>query len=227
MYRWLFFDADGTLFDYEAAEAKALEGTFRELGMEYHPEYRLIYRKYNQWVWEEYEHGRISAEDLRLRRFDLLFDTIGISADSAVFSQHYLPNLAHGSDLIPGVMALIKRLHGRFHLAVITNGLKQVQYQRLRDSGLDAWLDAIIVSEEIGSSKPAQAYFDAAFRLTGYPDRKEVLIIGDSLSSDIRGGLNYGVDTCWYNPEKKDRQDDCLPVYEIHSWDELEPILGL
>jgi 2-haloacid dehalogenase len=204
-YQWLLFDADGTLFNYDLAEEKALAGTFRDLGLRFEPQWGDVYRRVNRQVWIDFEMKRITAVELRTRRFELLFESIRLTADAARFSARYLQNLACASDLIDGAEETLRELHGRFHLAVITNGLQDVQRPRLANSPIGGLFDLVAISEEIGAVKPDPGFFEHVFVRMGNPPRKSVLVIGDSLTSDIQGGINYGLDTCWYNPA-------CLPV---------------
>jgi 2-haloacid dehalogenase len=223
-YRWLLFDADDTLFDYPKAEAKALRWTFEQFGLCYQSDYLPIYHKYNQQVWREFEMGQVTTLELRTKRFGLLFTEIGVSADPKLFSPLYLKNLARGSDLFEGVTETLQTLSKYHHIGLVTNGLADVQRPRLESSSIYALIEKVFISEEIGVAKPDPAYFDIVFQAIGNPDKSEVLIIGDSLTSDMRGGLQYGIDTCWYNPARKTTD---LPVtYQIQNLHELIPMLG-
>ena len=220
-YTWLLLDADGTLFDFDQAEATALADTFAELRLALTPEHAALYRRFNQQVWREFEQGLTTAAALRTRRFALLFETIGIATDLDHFSDRYLHHLANQPQLIDGALDVVAELHQRCRLAIITNGLQAVQRPRLTRSALHAYIDALIVSEEVGAAKPGQMIFDAAFERMGQPGKAEVMIVGDSLSSDIRGGYDYGIDTCWYNPGAKPLEGLARPTYEIRRLTEL------
>jgi 2-haloacid dehalogenase len=224
-YSWLLFDADDTLFDFPRAEANALEWTLDELGIPSSPDYFEIYARCNLAVWKEFERGLVTSTELRTKRFHLFFDEVGITADPETVSPLYLRNLALGTDLLPGAEEVICFLRPRFHLGLVTNGLADVQRPRLSRSALADCFEGVFISEEIGAAKPARAYFDAVFRAIGEPPKNEVLIIGDSLSSDMRGGIDYGIDACWYNPAN---QSTDLPVtFQIATLTELPSKLGL
>jgi 2-haloacid dehalogenase len=210
-YTWLLFDADGTLFDYDRAEATALLRTFRELGCSYEARYAEVYRQINGEIWREFEQGKISQHRLRTRRFELLFEDIGVHCDAKVFSTRYLLHLAEGTDLIEGAEEVVRRLHGKAGLVLITNGIADVQRPRFASSGLRDYFADIVISEEVGASKPDPRIFDSAFQAMGWPKKEEVLIVGDSLTSDVKGGNNYGIDACWFNP----RQDPCAVDVKI------------
>ena len=222
-YTWLLFDADDTLFDYPLAEGKALRSTFEHFGQVYRSEYLRIYQIFNRQVWAEFERGATTALELRLKRFRLLFDEIGISLNLQDFSQRYLENLAHTSDLFPGTAELLQTLTGRYHIALVTNGLKEVQRLRLENSAIRPFIEKIFISEEIGVAKPAAGFFEAVFQEIGLPLKNQVLIIGDSVTSDMQGGINYGIDTCWFNPAGK---TTALPLtYIIRTLGQLLEIL--
>ena len=224
-YKWLLFDADDTLFDYGKAEAGALRMTFEQLGVRFDPAYLPVYQRINRQIWQDFEQGKISAEALRTRRFELLFEAIGVSIDAERFSAAYLPNLATQSALTEGALEVVRALHGKYRLAIITNGLRDVQRPRLAQSAIRDYIADIVISEEVGAVKPEGAIFDAAFQRMGQPGKGEVLLIGDSLTSDIAGGSAYGIDTCWFNPEGKARRDGLVITFEIRRLTELLEIL--
>lgn len=222
-YSWLLFDADDTLFDYPLAEGKALHSAFEHFGQVYRSEYLRIYQIFNRQVWAEFERGETTAPELRLKRFRLLFNEIDIPLDPADFSQRYLENLAHASDLFPGTTDVLEALSGRYHIALVTNGLKEVQHSRLERSAIRPFIEKIFISEELGAAKPHTGFFEAVFQAIGQPAKKEVLIIGDSLTSDIQGGIAYGIDTCWFNPAG--RATDYPVTYTIKTLGQLLEIL--
>jgi 2-haloacid dehalogenase len=225
-YKWLMFDADGTLFDYDKAEENALQLTFAQLGHNFTPEYIGAYREINHQIWLEFEQGKIDQITLRARRFELLFDTINIQADAQNFSAQYLLNLATRTDLMAGAEELVRALATKCNLAIITNGLADVQRPRFKQSSIYGYFAAIIISEEVGAAKPTSQIFDVAFAKMEYPAKNEVLIIGDSLTSDIQGGTDYGIDTCWFNPNGK-TNGRLACTYEIAQLNQLLPLLKI
>ena len=224
-YKWLLFDADGTLFDYDQAEQSALQRTFEFARLHYEPTYREIYRRINHQLWLEFEQGIVSAESLRSKRFELLFAAIGIELDAQLFSDQYLRHLANASELMEGAFDIVQALREHYQLALITNGLKDVQRPRLARSALKDCFGAIVVSDEVGAAKPDPAIFEIAFTQMGNPARDQVLLIGDSLTSDIQGGNNYGIDTCWFNPAHAPRPANVTITYEIHHLGDLRILL--
>jgi 2-haloacid dehalogenase len=224
-YKWLLFDADGTLFDFDKVEEMALRNTFEAVGHACDARCAQIYRQIDQDIWRDFENGKISQERLRTRRFELLFQTIRIECDPSEFSKRYLAYLALGTDLIDGADDLVKELYGQVGLLLITNGLADVQRPRFARSTVMPYFSDVVISEEVGAAKPDPKIFDVAFAKMGFPDREDVLMVGDSLTSDIRGGNRYGIDTCWFNPEGKQREDGVEIQYEISALWQLLPLL--
>ncbi len=225
-YELVVFDADGTLWDYPRAEAVAIEQAFLAHGFEFRAgEHLEQYRRINSAVWADFELGRIAAADLSLRRFDILFRELGFSGDPSAFSESYLEHLGRGAYLIDGAAEIVERLAGRTKLALLTNGLSRVQRARLSRTAFASWFDPVVISEEVGCRKPEPAIFEGLF--AGFPGIafERSLMVGDSLSSDIRGGNGVGMDTCWFNPERK-RGDPAVPAtWEISHLSELEDIV--
>jgi 2-haloacid dehalogenase len=199
-YKWILFDADNTLFDYDAAELGALNSTFEELGRPLLPDNITTYRHINHQNWQAFERGEITQVILRTRRFEQFMAALSIKEEPLPVTQRYLHHLGNRTDLIPGAQELIEALDGRVGLMIITNGFKDVQRSRMAQSEIGRYFHDIVISEEVGSAKPDGRIFDVAFERMGRPPKSQVLIVGDSLTSDIQGGLDYGIDTCWFNP---------------------------
>jgi YjjG family noncanonical pyrimidine nucleotidase len=226
-YKWLLFDADGTLFDYDKAEGKALQRTLEAFGIEFEPSHAETYRRLNSGIWRQFEQGVISQERLRTRRFELLFEALQVDCDPEAFSSRYLRNLAAGSELIDGAEEVVRALHAQVGLLIITNGLADVQRPRFARSTIGDCFADIVISEEVGAAKPHKKIFDIAFEKMDSPRKKDVLIIGDSLSSDIQGGNNYGIDSCWFNARRRPRDGDVEIQHEIKDLRELLDLVGL
>jgi 2-haloacid dehalogenase len=223
-YKWLLFDLDGTLFDYDRAEQNALRRAFEQMGVPYQESYLPIYHEINHRLWLDFEKGAIDQAKLRLQRFELLFEAIDARCDLPALSANYLIHLANSGFLMADAEDTVKTLHGQVDLAAITNGLTDVQGPRLARSSLGGYFKAVIISEEVGSAKPSPEIFDTAFARMGHPARGEVLIVGDSLTSDIQGGHDYGIDTCWFNPSGM-AHDGVPSTFEIRRLAELIQIV--
>jgi 2-haloacid dehalogenase len=224
-YPWLLFDADGTLFDYDGAEGTALERTLDRYGYALRPATRALYRGINAALWQELEAGTVEATTLRVLRFERLFAALGLPvAEGREAGEYYLVQLADEGRLLAGAEAIVRSLASRARMALVTNGLADVQRRRLGDSPIAGLFETITISDELGIAKPDRRIIDHTLRLMGDPPRESVLIIGDSLSSDIQGGINAGIDTCWLAPNGEAPPDTPRPTYTIRN---LEEVLAL
>lgn len=226
-YTWLLFDADGTLFAYEGAEEEALKNVFAHYHLPFNEEIAALYKRINQDMWDRLEQQTITLLQLRWQRFADLFTALGIDEDAEKFSETYLDYLGQSAYLIPGTLEFLEQLQGKFNMAIITNGITDVQLSRIKISGLDRYFPYIFTSEEIGVFKPASGFFDAVFEGIGNPPKEKALVIGDSLSSDIAGGVGYGLDTCWYNPRGEQDKNGYPITYEIRELSDLLAILKI
>jgi len=223
-YDWIFFDADGTLFDYNAGEAAALSGTFEACGLPFSPEIGALYREINAGIWREFELGEIAQTELKTGRFNRLFASLGVTADAEEFSRRYLTLLGRQTALVDDAEDVVAKLAGSVGLLLITNGLTTVQRPRFAASSIGCFFPEVVISEELGIAKPDPAIFDHAFGRIGRPAKDRVLMVGDNLGSDILGGANYGIDTCWFNPAGLENGHEVEPTYEIKA---LSEILGI
>jgi YjjG family noncanonical pyrimidine nucleotidase len=222
-YTWLWFDADGTLFDFDQAEGIALEQAFQSLDAPFDGECLAAYRRINQQLWQALERRTITSDVLPVRRFELLLEALQLPCSPAQLSAAYLEQLALRAELVDGALEVLHALRDRYRFAIVTNGLQAVQRSRLDRSPIREYIAELIISEEVGAAKPRPDFFEAAFARLGYPDKSEVLLIGDSLTSDMQGGVGYGLATCWYNPSGDPRPDDLPITHEItHLRDLLE-----
>lgn len=226
-YDFCLFDADDTLLDFKAEQLIAFRATFRQYGYPYHEQEMLrVYNQINHRLWAAFEKGEIRKQDIIDRRFQELFDHFGINGDSRPFSVSYQDNLGLlGGIAEPGAMELIRALAGRTRLFVVTNGMKDTQEQRMRRSGLAPYFEEMFISDTLGVRKPEKGFFDIVFsRISGFEPQR-ALLIGDSLSSDMAGGENAGIDTCWYN-KLGERNTEAVPVtYEVKKLADILPIV--
>ena len=202
-YEALLFDIDGTLLDFSKAEAENIFDTLRASGIDPTSEMASAYSDINDSLWKLLEKGEIDRETLKYRRFELLFERYGITADAKKTSATYIALLEEKAYLYDGAIELCKYLSDRADAYIVTNGTLSVQESRLKKSGLLPYFKDVFISEKIGYAKPDPRFFEyAAERIPNFPKEKAV-IIGDSLSSDIAGGIAYGIDTVWYSPDNK------------------------
>lgn len=225
-YNVILFDADGTLFDYDKAEAHALEKAFKHFNFKYKEESELKnYKIINKEIWIDYENGKIDSKNLRTERFRRLFENFEEKIDFNEFSNIYLSLLAKGIFLIDGAEEVCRYLFEKYKIVILTNGIKDVQLSRIKNSSLNKYIHDIITSEETGYKKPDVGIFDYTFNRIEHFDKGTTLIIGDSLSSDIQGGINYKIDTCWYNPIDEENKSGLKPNYEIKDLRQLITLL--
>jgi 2-haloacid dehalogenase len=224
-YEFLLLDADGTLFDFLRCERAALRDALRLQGIDPTEEMIAKYSEINDNYWKMLERGEITKSELRTARFATFCDYYGFGADVARLSVDYTDALSTKGIMISGAPETCRALAARCKLYIVTNGIATVQHRRLSASPLFAFLKDVFISEELGAEKPHIAYFDAvAARIPGFA-REKALIVGDSLSSDIRGGVNAGIDTCWFNPAGKKAPADLPITHEIRALEELIPLV--
>jgi 2-haloacid dehalogenase len=217
---------DDTLLDFGAAERMALHLLFEEHAFPFTPETEAAYRRINHELWLSFERGAIPRDEVLHTRHSRLFKEFGREVDGAALDRTFSRHLEAGHQLVEGAYELIVSLQDDYHLYLVTNGVSRIQDKRLRGSGLHPLFKGIFVSEDTGYQKPMKPYFDHVFaRIPGF-SATEALIIGDSLTADIRGGHDAGLDTCWFNPRATPNGSGVAPTYEIRRLDELHRILG-
>ena len=221
----VLLDIDDTILDFHKAEAVALTRTLRELGIEPRPETLARYSEINRQQWELLEEGILTREQVLLRRYELLFEELGVSCSAAGARDRYESYLCLGHWFIPGAEEMLEALRGDYDLYIVSNGTRPVQAARIASAGIGRYFKGIFISEELGADKPSREFFRRCFAAAPEIDPARCLIVGDSLSSDIRGGRNAGILTCWFNPAGKPGREDISPDYTIAALTELPPLL--
>ena len=220
-YDLILFDADGTLFDYDKAEEYALENAFLSAQIpffqNYIPEYKII----NSALWLDFEKGLISPDKIRVERFERLFKKLNIKTDTKSFGDNYLKFFAEAGFLIDGAEKVVKTIAKQKKTAIITNGLSVVQRSRFSKAPIMSLFDDVIISEEVGCAKPNPKIFEITFDRLNHKDKSSAIIIGDSLTSDIQGGINFGIKTCWFNPKNLSNSSNVTPDIEIRNLEEI------
>lgn len=224
-YKYLLFDVDGTLLDFNKAEEQALINTFQKYNIVLTEQMNQRYEQINKQLWKDFENGLIDKKTIVYTRFVQLFQEFGIDEDGIAFEDDYQDALGEGYFLLPHARDILEKLYQKYPLYVVTNGVSKTQYSRLKGTRIDQYFQDIFVSEDIGYQKPTREYFDYCFKKMKNIDLDQTLIIGDSLSSDIQGGINVGIDTCWYNPHYIEEPQDMNITYIIHDLRELLDLL--
>lgn len=225
MIQTVWLDLDDTLLDFHKAEARALKETL--LKLEIVPEEATVarYSQINDAQWKLLEQGKLTRPEILIRRFSLLFEELGIVRDAELANTMYKGFLAQGHYFIDGAAALLKALAPQYALYLVSNGNAEVQDSRIQSAGIAKYFQAIFISQRVGFDKPAREFFMRCF--AQIPDfvPENAIIVGDSLTSDIQGGIRAGIRTCWFNPGKKPGRADIKADYEITQLCQLPPLL--
>lgn len=225
-YKWIFFDADDTLFDFKKSARHAMSETISHFKISPPDDYYATYKTINAEAWAAFERNEITAQELRFVRFDRFLKAIGEYRDPLEMNSYYLFRLSQTDFMIDGARILIEELLiKKYRLCLITNGLKEVQRPRIAKAGVEHYFEGIVVSDEIGVAKPHAGFFEHAFSETGKPDKEEVIVVGDSLNSDVQGGNNFGLDTCWFNPQGNENITQHKPTFEIKKLEQLKELV--
>ena len=225
MIEFLFIDMDDTILDFHTAERIALSKTFRSFGLEPTETVLQRYHVINKWYWEQLELGTMTRDQVINGRFETLFSEMGIDADASTVPGCYMQNLGQGHWFMPHAREAVEALSKKYRLFLASNGTTPVQKSRIASAGISRYFEQIFISQEVGYNKPAKEYFDICFsRISGF-DPQKAMIVGDSLTSDIRGGINAGIKTCWVNPNHSPGREDIRPDYEIEGLYQLEALL--
>lgn len=226
IYKFLLFDLDHTLLDFDAAEDVALSHLLKEEGVEDIQAYKDYYVPMNKTLWKDLELKKITKQELVNTRFAKLFAHFGIEKDGAYLAERYQFFLSKQGQIFPGVEDLLKKLiHQGFELYAATNGITFIQTGRLEQSGIAPFFKEIFISEQLHTQKPDAAFYEKIGARIPNFDKKYALMIGDSLSADIQGGNNAGIDTIWYNPHHLENKTLAKPTYEVDSYQALLEIL--
>ena len=222
----VFLDLDDTILDFHRAEDAAIRRTLHALHLPQSDAVAARYSAINAEQWRRLERGEITRDQVKTERFAMLFAELGVQRDTAKARDIYETFLSQGHYFIPGAPELLEALYGRYDLYLVSNGGGRVQSGRLDSAGIRRYFRGIFISEQMGVTKPSPAFFDACFAAIPDFDRVQAVIVGDSLTSDILGGLRSGLRTVWFNPEHKPPRPDIPADHEIHALAELPPLLA-
>ena len=224
-YDYILFDADNTLFDFDAAEAKALDAALLQFGYPCDDVTRPLYRAINHALWHRFNLGQISREKLLVERFAVFVRVMGREDDPVAFNRCYLDALSRNADLLPGAEELCRLLSERYTLAIVTNGNAMAQRGRFDRSPLKGLIPWLFISEEVGTQKPEPRFFQSVLDAMGISDRRRAVVVGDDPYSDILGGNRAGLDTIWYHPSATAAPEGISPTASVRSFDQLRALL--
>ena len=225
MYEYLFLDLDDTILDFHKAERIAIGRVMREFGVEPTEERLRRYHEINIWHWQQLELKKMTRDEVLEGRFAVFFEELGISVDKSAVARLYEHYLSQGHWFMPGAEEAVEALSKKYKLYLASNGTASVQKGRMTSANLYRFFEISFVSQEIGHNKPSKEYFEAAFAMIPNFDKSKCLMVGDSLTSDIQGGINAGLKTCWVNPNHLPCPEHIKPDYEIEHLYQLEALL--
>ena len=226
-YRVALFDLDYTLFDSAASEREALEKSFRTCGLGLEQEIFTKYQIINKDLWSKLEKGVVTLDTLRVKRFTELLKVIGMeeSVNSLHLADTYTYELGQCGGLLPGAKSLLEALSKELKLALVTNGVSQTQRSRIEKFDIAKYFQTVVISGEVNVAKPDRNIFAITLDKLGHKDLNSTIMIGDSLSSDIAGAENFGIDACWFNPGHIMNRTRTNPQYDVQSFDEIRNLL--
>jgi YjjG family noncanonical pyrimidine nucleotidase len=187
--------------------------------------FHLTYKLINDRIWTDFENGLIDVISLKTERFRKMGIELGFICDPKACSEQYMTFLSHKAYPLQGMYEILDKLKDKARLAIVSNGLAKVQYKRIELALLDRYFKDVFLSEELGASKPDKEYFEKVFLALDWKEHQKAIIIGDNLNSDIRGGQQFGITTCWANLFGKEHDGSVIPDYTIYHLDELEKVL--
>jgi len=224
-YQTVLFDADNTLFDFSRAEREAITLTMQAFLIAPDEARIALYSRMNDAFWKRLERGEISKSELRVARFAEFLTAMGVEADAEAMAQVYVEKLSLQAYPVSGAVELVKALASAHRLYIVTNGIASVQRRRFAASSFVPYFRDLFISEEIGYEKPHPAFFVEVARRVPDFDAATTLVVGDSLSSDIAGGIAAGLDTCWYNPQNAPNCKNLPITYTIRTLEALLPLV--
>ena len=225
MIEILFLDLDDTILDFHKAERLAIAKTFTAFDLEPTEEILNRYHDINLLHWQMLERRELTRPQVLTGRFRMLFEELGRQVDAQAVARVYEKNLGIGHYFLPGALEAVQTLQKSYRLFLASNGTATVQHSRLTSAGLYPYFEKVFVSQELGYNKPAKEFFDAcAAQIPGYAPEK-AMMVGDSLSSDILGGIHAGMPTCWVNPQHKAHPAEITPDYQIEALSQLPELL--
>lgn len=224
-YKTILLDIDDTIVDFEKSEELAFYKTFSDNNIKVDEKVLNNYKIINKSYWEAFEKGEITKELLTIERFSKLAKIYSYDYISEKINNEYLSNLALSSVLFDGAYEFLQKISNDFKIHIITNGVSATQNKKIEKVKIAPFIDKVITSEEAGANKPSVKFFEYAFTALNLTDKNDVIVIGDSLTADIKGAVDFGLNSCWFNIKEKTNEKGFSPTYEVKSYDEILKIL--
>ncbi len=225
MKKILLIDLDNTLIDFNECARHSIMNAFEKLGFDYSPVVFDTFIEENVKIWKRLERGEITKPQLRANRWNIILARLGIEFDGTILEEMFENGVAQGAYAVTGAYDLLDYLKDKYEMYIVSNGFRYVQESRLKIGDFNKYFNNIFVSEDIGIPKPAKEFFDYCFKSLDNPDKNDVILIGDSLSADIKGGNDYGIDTIWFNKNGEDKLSPVKPTYIVNELNEIKNIL--
>lgn len=225
MIKTVFLDIDNTLIDFSQCARLSMMKAFSDFGLTYSEEMFPVFTTINNGLWEEIERGTLTRDELHEIRWTRIFERLGIIADGKAFEKMFLQYLSETAGLIPGAIELLAYLAPRYTLCLASNASQAQQMKRLKSSGILPFVQKVFLSESLGVPKPEKEFFDLCFAQLPGATPEESIMIGDSLTADMKCGATCGIKTCWFNPEKMPTPPEYTIDFVVHSLDEIKNFL--
>ncbi len=225
MKKFILIDLDNTLIDFNECARHSIINCFNELGFTYTDKVFETFITENVKIWKRLENGEITKPQLRADRWNIILGKLGIHFDGTIVEEMFENGVAKGAYAVEGAYELLDYLKDKYKLYIVSNGFRFVQESRLKIGNFEKYFDDVFVSEDIGIPKPAKEFFNYCFEKLGNPDKNDIIIIGDSLTADIIGGINYGIETIWFNKNSEPLPDNVKPTYTVDSLKAIKDIL--
>lgn len=221
----VLLDLDNTLIDFNECARHSIINSFKKHGFTYTDDVFKTFITENVKIWKRLERGEITKADLRADRWNIILGKLGIDYDGTIIEEEFENGVAQGAYAVEGAYELLDYLYPKYELYIVSNGFRFVQESRLKIGDFRKYFKDIFLSEDIGVQKPAKEFFDYCFKKLEMPPKEDVILIGDSLSADIIGGLNYGIDCIWFNKNGDELSENIKPTYIVNKLKDIEKIL--
>ena len=225
MIRYVLLDLDDTILDFKRSEAEGLRKTLRQFGIEPTDAIVARYSVINDAQWKLLELGKLTRFEVKRRRFTILFDELGVACDADAVWRCYEKALSENHFFFEGAEEFLSCMEGKYRMYIVSNGTTSVQNGRIASAGIAHYFEGIFLSEALGCVKPQKEFFDACFAEIPDFDASQAIILGDSLTSDVQGGINAGIRTCWFNPRGQAARDDIRPDFEVRTLAQFAELL--
>lgn len=225
MKKILLIDLDNTLIDFNECARHSIIDIFTKFNLPYSDNVFSTFITENVKIWKRFENGEITKAELRENRWNIILGKLGIDFDGHIVEDLFEKGVAKGAYAVDGAYELLDYLYPKYDLYIVSNGFRFVQESRLKIGNFEKYFKEIFVSEDIGIPKPATEFFDYCFEKLKNPDKASVILIGDSLTADIKGGYNYGLETIWFNKNNNDIPEDITPTYIVTKLSDIKKIL--